>query len=297
MKEVFISYNSADEVLASALNTALEHKGIKTWFAPSDIKASDHYAGNITSGIESCNLVLLIASESSLGSRDIQLLGSQEVVKEIQLAQNNRKSIIPVKIDSAIEQGYDKSLTYHLSTSQWLDASNVDSEQKKIELIVNNILDFLERDQSASFLMKASKNKQIEILNIIEIELVKGAWQSAESLLNESRFGTQYDSLVSLYRVYIQLQKKKILKNLQKDHADNTYQKLGELKRQQPEKYAGIFWYLTGNLSRCYYDLNGIHNPTEGFLVSKSEFKKLSRPRLSTRMEMILSHVKDIEGL
>ncbi len=163
MKEVFISYNSVDEILASALNKALENIGVKTWFAPSDIKASDHYAGNITSGIESCNLVLLIASESSLGSRDKQRLGSQEVIKEIQLAQNNRKSIIPVKIDSAIEQGYDKSLTYHLSTSQWLDVSNIDSEQKKIELIVNNILDFLERDQSDSFLMKASENKQIGV--------------------------------------------------------------------------------------------------------------------------------------
>jgi hypothetical protein len=297
MKEVFISYNSADEHIARSLYEGLDKNAISVWFAPIHIKVSDHYANTITKAIKSCNLFLLIASEASLGNTDKGILGSPEVIKEVQIASNNRKIIVLIKTDTALDQDYDDALQYHFSTSQWLDVSKLTKIEKQVIYLISEIKNLLADKKISSFIDKTSQNKQLEIFNNIEIALTEGHWKHAENLLIEHSFCKQYYNLIEVNKIYIKLQKVQYLKNLTINAANEIYITLKSLKENKSNSYIALSWYLIANLSKNFYDLNGIHNPTEGFRVSKARFKSFPIPRLSARTRMILAFVKDLEKL
>ena len=123
MKAAFLSHPSAISVEANLLVTALEDRGVKCWIAPRDIPPGSHYGEEIVAAIrETEAFVILISADSSR---------SPHVLRELELAVNLHKSIIPVRLDDA---PLSDSLTYHLTTVQWVttDRAELRADSGKI---------------------------------------------------------------------------------------------------------------------------------------------------------------------
>ena len=109
--DVFVSFASADAELAHRAVDALEGAGIRCWISDRDIRMATSYPAAITAAIEDCGAFLLLLTETSNASR--------HVLREVELAFNARRPILPVRIAGAMPTS---DFQYFLSTSQWLDA-------------------------------------------------------------------------------------------------------------------------------------------------------------------------------
>ncbi|MFH1076993.1 MAG: toll/interleukin-1 receptor domain-containing protein, partial [Pseudomonadota bacterium] len=110
-KEVFISYSTKNSELAQFLCNQLEGSGAACWISPRDIPSGQNWANSIVNGITDAKLTLLLVSEASLAS--------EEVAKEIDLANGMRKTMLPVRIENVTLKG---AFLYHLSNKQSVDA-------------------------------------------------------------------------------------------------------------------------------------------------------------------------------
>ncbi|GAB1354981.1 hypothetical protein MASR1M12_37210 [Erysipelotrichia bacterium] len=109
---IFISHSSHDSALAGDLVIFLESQGLHCWIAPRDIVGGTNWAAAIFKGLEECGILILLLSEKA----NI----SQQVLREIQLADNSKKPILPVRIDNCELSG---EMKYYLSVSHWLSLS------------------------------------------------------------------------------------------------------------------------------------------------------------------------------
>ena len=294
---IFISYNSVDYKLANQLCKALEKKGVKVWFAPKSIEASEHYAGKITEGIEQCALVILIASKNSIGDRRRSISGSQEVVKEIQLAQNNKKKLLPINVDKSLEGDFDKNLTYHLSTTQWVDISNLNDTQRQLDLIVSKTIKVLSLADSETFLEDITFNKQEETLKSVELALMRNDLHVADKLLEDKNFTPSFYSQFSMMNIFKELLVVSLFKNLDKPDSDRIIGILKKVIDSNDTQYHGLCWCLMANLAKKYYEINGLQNPGYNYISALTEYRKIELPRMSARHKMILRNIKDYEQL
>lgn len=129
--QVFISYSHIDNQIAYGLCFKLEEQGIKCWIAPRDIRPGANFASEIACAIPSCKVMLLILSKSSNSS--------PQVLRELELAANNRLVIIPVRIEEIIPTG---GVSYYLAATQWIDIKGKEIDSK-ITLISKHIKDIL----------------------------------------------------------------------------------------------------------------------------------------------------------
>ena len=110
--QAFISYASADRVVANAVCGALEREGVRCWIAPRDVTPGELYAANIVHAIDTTPVVVLVLSQHAADSA--------HVLREVERASSKRHPILSFRIDQApLPDG----LEYFLNTSQWLDAS------------------------------------------------------------------------------------------------------------------------------------------------------------------------------
>lgn len=66
----FLSYSSKDDAFARRLYADLQAKGIRTWFAPEDLKIGDRFRSRIDESIRLHDkLVLVLSASSSRGRR------------------------------------------------------------------------------------------------------------------------------------------------------------------------------------------------------------------------------------
>jgi TolB-like protein len=79
--------------------------------APRDVKPGAQYADAIVRAISDAKTLVMVLSESSVGS--------SHVGREIERAASKRKQIIALKVDAAV---LTPALEYFLSESQWIDA-------------------------------------------------------------------------------------------------------------------------------------------------------------------------------
>ena len=90
----FISHCSKDIVVVEQIVNLLKYCGILYWKAPEMIPAGSNYAREIPKALSSCGVFLLVLSEASQKSIWVE--------KEVDIAINYRKKIIPIKIDDQI---------------------------------------------------------------------------------------------------------------------------------------------------------------------------------------------------
>lgn len=130
MSYAFISYKTDDVEVARWVKERLEEKGIPCWFAPVSIPGGSNYAMEIPKAIRNCFAFVLILSKTTHESK--------YVPKEIDLAINTGKPILPFMIDD-FELSDDFS--FYLSNVNRFPA--YESREKCINLIASRIDDIL----------------------------------------------------------------------------------------------------------------------------------------------------------
>ncbi len=123
-RRVFVSYSSSDTTDADALVELLERNGIPCWIAPRDVKAGALYADAIVRAISNAKALVLVLSESAVGS--------SHVGKEVERASSKKCPIIALRIDNA---PLTPALEYFLSESQWIEAQSANKDLAYASLI------------------------------------------------------------------------------------------------------------------------------------------------------------------
>ncbi len=109
--DVFISYGSDDVALAREMRSHLEEGGYRCWMAPDDVSGPKTWAEQIVDAISSCKVALVLISSVANASNHVS--------KEVELALEHGKAVLPVRIEDVAPSG---ALRYLLSLAQWVDA-------------------------------------------------------------------------------------------------------------------------------------------------------------------------------
>jgi O-acetyl-ADP-ribose deacetylase (regulator of RNase III) len=105
--DVFISYSRKDSNTVLDIYEALETKGISCWIDKAGISGGKQWKEVIDNAISVAKVVLFFSSEESNKSTN--------VLKEINLAADMNKSIIPIKLDDTpFRNRYDLSIYQHI---------------------------------------------------------------------------------------------------------------------------------------------------------------------------------------
>ena len=120
---VFISYCSADKVIADTICHRLEEHGLRCWIAPRDITSSD-WATSIMEGLHNSSIFVVVISKNSIAS--------PEVIKEVTEATRTCQYLLPFKVD---QNELSDRLRYHLGPCHWVDAITPPLEAHIQELI------------------------------------------------------------------------------------------------------------------------------------------------------------------
>ena len=122
--EVFISFSFKDQAIAETIvNQLLNKYHISCWICTQDIRAGENYKKIIVKAINDAKILLMIQSESSMLST--------EVPKEVSLALNKNKTVIPFVIDNS---ELSEDLEYDLLTVQRIDARRPTMDERIEEL-------------------------------------------------------------------------------------------------------------------------------------------------------------------
>lgn len=108
---VFISYARVDDDVVGRIERSLESHGFDTWRDVDDIAGGDAWRKAITEGIAHSAAVVLCVSSASVRSTS--------VAREIALADEARKAIIPILLEGEVDLG--GSLRYILAETHHID--------------------------------------------------------------------------------------------------------------------------------------------------------------------------------
>jgi TIR domain len=134
--DIFLSYSAKDGGIAEAVCRHLEAGGVRCWMAPRDIAAGEDWGEAILDAIEKTKLLILLLSSSSNTSKDVR--------REVQLAANKDRIILPVRLEDIHPS---KSLEYLLSVTQWFDASKPASREAHWARLTQDVLRALGRSR------------------------------------------------------------------------------------------------------------------------------------------------------
>ena len=115
--EVFISYASKDRKRILDLVDRLESAGVSVWIDQMSIEGATMWSQEIVSAIRNCKVLILAISGNSADSKN--------VVKELALASEGHKNILPVYLESAEIPG---SMAYQLAGIQRVEFFEGDEE-------------------------------------------------------------------------------------------------------------------------------------------------------------------------
>ena len=134
----FVSHCSKDVYVVNQLVNILKTCNISYWKAPEMIPAGSNYAREIPNALKNCDIFLFVVSEASQSSIWVE--------KEVDIAINIRKKIIPVKIDTV---PLNDMYRFYLNNIQTID----------IPLLPNgDIPKDVQRKLQTTFLEHAQKN-------------------------------------------------------------------------------------------------------------------------------------------
>ena len=122
--EVFISYASEDRLRILDLVERLRGAGVSVWIDQMGIEGATMWSQEIVEAIDSCKVLILAISQRSTES--------ENVVKELALASERRKKILPVCLDAS---GIPKSMEYQLAGIQRVEYVEGGEEQGLLAMI------------------------------------------------------------------------------------------------------------------------------------------------------------------
>lgn len=130
MADIFISYSSKDRKNADVLVEHLRSTGFSVWIDQSGIDIAASWSKEIAVALESCKAMVLLLSESSLSSKN--------VAKELSVAAELDKHIIPVEVEPVRLSG---DFLYHLSGLQRTNIKNVETIRSALTRIGITVTD------------------------------------------------------------------------------------------------------------------------------------------------------------
>ena len=116
MADIFISYSSKDRAQAEQLTELLASAGLSVWIDKSGIDVATSWSGEIVDAIEGCKAFVVLLSPHSVESVN--------VVKEVSLAAEQKKKILPLDLEPV---ELPRDLKYHLAGLQRAPMTNIDS--------------------------------------------------------------------------------------------------------------------------------------------------------------------------
>src|ERR1700733_1001187 len=123
---LFVSHVSEDRAASEAIVGELEHRGVKCWIAPRDVRPGKAFDNEIAYAIENCRAMLLIFSDHCNASEYIR--------REVTVAGDAGKVIIPFRIEDAQPR---RGLRVRLSDLHWIDGFV--SRERAIDQVVKTI--------------------------------------------------------------------------------------------------------------------------------------------------------------
>lgn len=130
--DLFISYCRQDIDFVEPLVAALKQAGINVWF-DQDIDAGADWRGEIVSALDNSKALLILFSRFSNNST--------QLIKEVAIADQLNRAVIPVLIDNVTPQG---AYLYELGTRNWIPL--FPNAKKRIPELVEKLLVLLQSD-------------------------------------------------------------------------------------------------------------------------------------------------------
>ncbi|HKO57963.1 MAG TPA: toll/interleukin-1 receptor domain-containing protein [Thermoanaerobaculia bacterium] len=97
----FISYSSRDDAFTRRLYDALQGKGIRTWYAPEELKIGDRIRSRIDESIRVHDKLILVLSANSVASNWVET----EVETALEREEKEKRDVLfPIAID---DEGFD----------------------------------------------------------------------------------------------------------------------------------------------------------------------------------------------
>lgn len=111
--DIYICYSRKDNEVATDICNFLDQQGLSYWIDRRGIESGDDYAQSIVNAIKDSKLFLFIISESSGKSKFC--------MNELAFAVNNKKTVIPLRIDQA---PLSDEILFFISDISWADYSD-----------------------------------------------------------------------------------------------------------------------------------------------------------------------------
>ena len=125
--EVFVSYSSLDRDRVMPVVESLRGNGISVWVDEGNIHAADLWSEQIVQAIADCGVMVVMLSQNSTDSHN--------VVKEVMLASEQKKALLPVYLEPA---DVPAKLQYQLAGIQHLELYG-ENEEQVLEDLVNGL--------------------------------------------------------------------------------------------------------------------------------------------------------------
>jgi TolB-like protein len=122
LADIFISYSTHDRHHALTLVERLRADGHSVWIDQQGIGAATSWSNEIADALDNCKAFILLMSETSLASKN--------VMKELALAAEADKYIIPVELESVT---IPTAFKYHLAGLQRTSINNIDAILQSLE--------------------------------------------------------------------------------------------------------------------------------------------------------------------
>ncbi|MCX6056748.1 MAG: toll/interleukin-1 receptor domain-containing protein [Chloroflexi bacterium] len=146
MTKLFISYAHADEKIVQIQARDLQDLGFDVWIDTRGIKGGSLWGSEIVEAITHCNFFLLFVSSGSMASDNVR--------REVQLAYEKKRSIIPIRLEKV---DIVAQLSFPLAGIQWIEYS--DSDWKSHLLVALGT--------GPREITKAEENEAININNVV----------------------------------------------------------------------------------------------------------------------------------
>ncbi len=187
--DVFISFSFKDQAVTEYVsNKLLNEYHISYWMCTRDLVGGDHFKGSIAEAIKNARLVLMIQSENSLSSK--------EVPKEVAIALDNNKPVIPFVLDNAELRG---DLEYDLIGIHRVDARKPTLDER-IEELARQIYSMLSKKatENDAWADRFLRTKLLSTPTVIPKKIFCGRDEIIEEIHNNFRNGERLQFLYGI---------------------------------------------------------------------------------------------------
>ncbi len=152
----FISYSRGDEEFATRLHNDLQAAGVRCWKWDHDARTGKSLWGEIDQAIRVHDKLVLIASESSLKSPEVQDEIERAICKEKELRRKKEAGeydgdvdvLFPVQVDDFIFEGWEHERKVDVMRKVVADATGWEQDDKKYREVCDRLIRDLRRASS-----------------------------------------------------------------------------------------------------------------------------------------------------